>query len=402
MTLYELNNSKAIAIACIFLVLLVLSACGGSDGAVEPAPPQYSYEPPADKADGWTTAAAASLGMSEENLVAMMNSMASDFDIVDSIAIAYRGRLVLDETLRTAPDTFDGRVGNTNPEMHVLFSVSKSIASIGVGIAIDQGLIDGVDTPYLSLFPYASYDNWDDRKNDIVIEDVLTMRMGVEWNEWNPLYTSPDNSMLRFYDTEVDFSKALLDLPMASDPGATFAYNTPSTVTLGQAIENSSPISLLDFGLANIIGPLNISEVEVLTTPTGLPDLGRGLYFLTRDLLKFGQLFLNQGEWNGQQIVSAAWVDTSTGPHVALSWAAPEKFDWKLDGYGYLWWTGHFEHDGRQLRTFAARGYGQQLLMVIPELELVIAVYSHDWNEEPEKVNQLYELISRFIIPAVS
>lgn len=404
MNLYELKNSRLVALACILFVLLVLAACGSSEDSAGLAPPlpEYSYSPPVSKADGWTVASAGSLGLSEEKLEAMMNSMSSDFDIVDSIAIAYQGELVLDETLRAAPDTFDGWVDNANPDMHVLFSVSKSIASIGIGIAIDQGLIEGVDTPYLGLFPYAAYDNWDERKNDIVLGDVLTMRLGLEWNEWNPPYTSPDNSVLRFYESQIDFSKALLDLPMASDPGTTFAYNTPSTVSLGQAIENSSSISLLDFGLANLVTPLDISEVEVLTTPTGLPDLGRGLYLLTRDLLKFGQLFLDQGQWNGRQIVSAAWADESTAPHVALHWTSPQNYDWKLDGYGYLWWTGYFEHNGQQLRSFAARGYGQQSLMVVPELELVIAIYSHDWNEDPGKVNQLYDLIARFVIPAVT
>lgn len=402
MTLHELKNSKAVAFACIILVLLVLTACGGGGTGGDPAipEPRYSYRIPAAKADGWSTARAGSLGMSEQLLEDLMNAMASDFDIVDSIAIAYEGQLVLDETLRTATDTFDEWVDNADPAMHALFSMSKSLASIAIGIAIDQGIIDDVSAPYLDLFPYATYENWDDRKNDIVLEDVLTMRLGLEWNEWDPPYSSMDNEMVRFYDTQTDFSKALLDLPMASDPGTAFAYSTPSTVSLGQAIENNGPLTLLDFGLANIVAPLQISEIEVLTTPTGLPDLGRGLYLAARDLLKFGQLLADGGRWNGQQIVSEAWADVSTQSHVALSWAHPENFDWTLDGYGYLWWTGYFEHDGQRLRAFAARGFGQQLLMVIPELELVIAIYSHAWDEKEDEVNQLYDLINRYIIPA--
>ncbi len=404
MTLHELKNSKAIAAACTILVLLVLTACGGGSNGPEPAPPEppYSYRLPASKADGWIVAGAGSLGMSEQLLEDMMNAMASEFDIVDSIAIAHEGQLVLDETLRTNTDSFDERAGNVDPTMHALFSMSKSLASIAIGVAIDQGIIDGVSTAYLDLFPYTSYENWDDRKNSITLEDVLTMRLGLEWNEWDPPYSSMDNEMVRFYDTQTDFSKALLDLPMASDPGTAFAYNTPATVSLGQAIETNGPLSLLDFGLVHVIAPLQISEIEVLTTPTGLPDLGRGLYLAARDLLKFGQLLADRGRWNGQQIVSEAWADVSTQLHVALSWAHPENFAWTLDGYGYLWWTGYFEHDGQELRTFAARGFGQQLLMVIPELELVIAIYSHAWNEEADEVNQLFDLINRYILPAVT
>ena len=129
-------------------------------------------------------------------------------------------------------------MGNTDLELHALFSVSKSIASIAVGINIDKGNMSGVDTPYLSLFPYPNYENWDERKNDMTLHDVLTMRLGFAWNEWDPSYNDPGNELFDFYDDHVDYSKGLLDLPMAADPGSDFAYNTVATVSLGQAIEN--------------------------------------------------------------------------------------------------------------------------------------------------------------------
>lgn len=402
--LNDLKHNRALAALCIIFVFLVLSACGGGggDGQVSPPPPEpYSYQAPADQGDGWAVADAGTLGLSVSMLESMMDAMPAEFDIVDSVAISYRGKLVLDETLRTGLSEFDTWVGNTDPGMHILFSASKSIASIAVGIAIDQGFIAGVDVPYLSLFPYPSYDNWDARKDDLLLEDVLTMRLGLDWNEWDPPYSSPDNRMFRFYEEESDYSKALLDLPMTSDPGTTFAYNTAASVSLGQAIENNSPVSLIEFGFGNLLGPLNISQVEVLTTPTDLPDLGRGLYLHTRDFLKFGQLFANGGTWNGQRLVSESWVNESTRARVALSWSQPDAYEWKLDGYAYQWWTGYFEFEGREIRTFAARGYGQQVLMVIPELDVVVAVFSHAWNENAYEVTQVFELINRFVIPAV-
>jgi len=331
----------------------------------------------------------------------MMDTMPSDFDIVDSLAIAYQGKLVMHETIRPGTMAFDAWVNNTNPDMHVLFSATKSLASLVVGIAIDQGIFSGVGQPYLAMFPYPSFENWDERKNDIVLEDVLTMRAGLEWNEWDPPYTSADNQMLRFYETEVDFSKSVLDLPMANDPGMAYAYNTPAVVSLGQAIENTASLSLIDFGIANVFGPMSISDVEVLTTPTGLPDIGRGLYLLTRDFLKFGQLLVNGGTWNGTRIVSEQWLDASVSPHVSLAWTDPDKFDWKLSAYGYLWWIGYFEYNGRQLNAWVARGHGEQNLFVIPELELVVAVFSHAFNGSDNEFNQTYDLISRFVIPAL-
>ena len=406
MKIKDLKYSRTLAALCVVFVLVALSACSRGEeetsGTVPPPPPPpYQYESPVDLSDGWPVADAGSLGVSVPTLESMMDAIVTDFDIVDSIAVAYQGKLILDETLRTELNDVDAAVGNADLEMHALFSASKSMASVAVGIAIEQGIISGVDVPYLDLFAYAAYENWDDRKNDILLEDVLTMRLGLAWNEWDPPYTAPDNQLVTFLDTETDFSKAVLDLPMANDPGSAFAYNTPAITSIGQAIENVGPLSLIDFGLTSVLAPLQISAVEILTTPTGLPDLGRGLYFRTRDMLKFGQLYANRGNWNGQQIVSASWVDVSTTAHVALSWSQPDNYAWKLDGYGYLWWTGYFEIDGQQVRAYAARGYGQQVLMVIPELDLVIAVFSHAWDEAPDEVTQVFELIDRFIIAAL-
>ncbi|MDH3841765.1 MAG: beta-lactamase family protein [Chromatiales bacterium] len=388
----------------------LLAGCGGGDGgggdttgATAGGPPvDYTYRVPGSKPDGWTVADAAALGMSVELLEEMINAIGDgEYPIADSVSIAYRGRLVLDETLRTRLDEFDGWVGNTDPAMHAQFSVSKSVAGILTGIAIDQGVIGGVDTAFLSLFDYPGYQNWDERKNDITVGDVLTMRLGFEWDEWDPPYFDPDNMLLEFYDRETDYAKGLLDLPLVAGPGEQYAYNTVASVSLGQAIENAGPLTLIDFGTTFLAVPLQIGELEVRETPTGLPDLGSGLYLVTRDMLKFGQLFADGGVWNGQRIVSEQWVGASTLAHVELRWLEPEAWDWQVDGYGYQWWTGYFEFDGRRLASYAARGYGQQVLMVIPELELVVAVNSHGYEETAEQANQVFALIARFIIPAV-
>jgi CubicO group peptidase (beta-lactamase class C family) len=108
---------------------------------------------------------------------------------------------------------------------------------------------------------------------------------------------------------------------------------------------------------------------------------------------------MDDGQWNGQQIVSSEWVAASIQSYTDLGWSEPETRDWQVDGYGYQWWIGHFEHNGQVLPTYAALGYGQQLMMVIPDLELVIAVNSSGYEELPEQRNQVYELIDRFLLP---
>lgn len=389
------------------LLFLLLSACGGDTssnsgtGSGGGSPAGYTYQSPANIGDGWTVGDAGDQGMSVQRLEDMMDAIDSgEYPIIDSIAIASQGTLVFNETVRTQLDDKDSWVGNGDLSMHAQFSASKSVASILVGIAIDLGDISGVDVPYLSLFDYPSYDNWDERKNQITLEHVLTMRLGLQWDEWNPSYSDPNNVLISFYSQNHDYSKGLLDLPMDADPGSKYAYNTIATVSLGQAVQNRGPLMYTDFLNTYLLHPLRITQFKFTETPTGLPDLGGGLYLYSRDMVKFGQMYMDDGYWNGQRIVSSEWVAASIQAYTDLGWSEPETRDWQVDGYGYQWWTGHFEHGGQVLPTFAALGYGQQLVMVIPDLELVIAVNSNGYEELPEQGNQVYNLIDRFLLPA--
>lgn len=386
-------------------LFIVLAGCGGSssnpgDGSGGGSPPAYNYEPPADTGDGWSVGNAGDFGLSVERLEGMMDAIGSgEFPIIDSIAIASQGTLVFDETIRTRLDEKDSWVANNDLSLHAQFSASKSIASILVGIAIERGYIDSVEVPYLSLFDYPGYENWDERKSLITLHDVLTMRLGLEWDEWNPSYSDPDNALIAFLNQHHDYSKALLDLPMDADPGTSYAYNTVATISLGQAIQNRAPLALADFLSTFLLEPLQISQVRYTQTPTGLPDLGGGLYLYSRDMAKFGQMYMDEGRWNGQQIVSNDWVVVSTQSYTDIGWSEPATRDWQIEGYGYQWWLGHFESGGQQLPTFAALGYGQQLVMVIPNSGLVIAVNSKGYEELADQRNQVYRLITRYILP---
>jgi CubicO group peptidase (beta-lactamase class C family) len=405
MTMSNTRTSALALYAGLFLTQL-LSACGGGGGgsAAAPNPPSppptaYEYKLPSDTGDTWSIASAADQGLSVTVLEDMMNDIrAGMFPAIDSIAISKGGVLVFDETIRTTTDFRDSRVNNTNPEMHAQFSVSKSITSLVVGIAIDEGHIGGVDAPYLSLFPYPSYDNWDVRKDDITLEDVLTMRLGLEWDEWDPDYSSPDNQWNQFVENEFDFSKALLDLPMAADPGTAFAYNSAATVSLGQAVENSAPMAAIDFGLNELFMPMGITNIEVLRTPTGLPQSGGGFYLLTRDALKFGQLLVNDGTWNGKRIVSSEWLAESLTPRTALGFSDPTEWDWQLEGYGYQWWTGHYEHNGTTYAAYVAWGYGGQWIVAIPELDLAVAVNSNAYDGPNASINEGHALIRNYVL----
>jgi CubicO group peptidase (beta-lactamase class C family) len=391
-------------------LILTAPACGGgsSGGDTVPNPPPppppagFVYEVPEDRGDSWTVAHASTQGVDAEALETMMDAvLAGDFDVIDSIAIARGGELIFDETVRTALADNDAEVSNTELDIHAQFSVSKSITSLVVGIAIDEGFIAGVEEPYLSFFPYNDYANWDERKDDITLEHVLTMQLGLEWDESDPPYSSPDNRWNRFYFNEHDFAKALLDLPMVAEPGTEFAYNTAATVSLGQAVENSVPLMLDDFGISELMLPLGITDIEVTRTPTGLANGGGGFYLRTRDVAKFGQLLLNDGTWNGERIVSSEWLAASVTPQTAMAWENPGQWDWQLTGYGYQWWTGFYEHEGAAVDTYVAWGYGGQWVVAMPSLDLVVAINSNGYDRGNAALNQAHALIRQHVLTAL-
>lgn len=391
----------------LFVLIVALPACGGGGGSSQgpvavPPPTGFVYVPPVDNGDTWPVASATDQGMSVSLLEDMMDAVgAGQFPAIDSITIARSGKLVLDETIRTRLADNDDWVANTNLAMHAQFSVSKSITSLVVGIAIDEGHIASVDVPYLSLFPYPSYDNWDERKNDMTLQHVLTMQLGLQWNEWDPPYTSPDNQWNTFYANEHDFSKSLLDLPLVADPGTEFAYNTAASVSLGQAVENMAPLTVVDFALSELMLPLGITDIELTRTPTGLPNGGGGFFLRTRDVVKFGQLLLGDGTWNGERIVSSEWLSESLIPRSMLSWSDPEQWDWQVTGYGYQWWTGFYDNDGDIVDTFVAWGFGGQWVIAMPALDLVVAINSNGFDGSDDAINQGHALVRRHILPAL-
>ena len=401
---YVNSNLARVYVYILRFVILgaSLAACGGGGGEKVPGDmpdTSYRYTPPAALGDGWPVAHAADTGMDPASFEALVAAVdRGEFPNIDAIAVARDGDLVFDRVIRTSLDAEDSRVGNTDPAMHAQFSATKSITSLLVGIAIDDGIFESVDVAYLDLFDYPLLKNPDPRKAEITLGDVLAMRSGFDWNEWEPPYSSPDNRLLRFYANEVDYSKALLDLPLAADPGTRFAYNTAATISLGQAIENRAPLALVDYGLSRLMQPLEISEIEFLETPTGLPNGGGGFYFRTRDMVKFGQLLLDGGTWKGARVVSEAWIEASLRSRTDIAWAEPDNWDWQLAGYGYQWWLGYYEVDGEVVDSWVAWGFGGQWIIVVPALGLAIAINSRGYDGSDAALNEAHAIVRRYLL----
>jgi CubicO group peptidase (beta-lactamase class C family) len=249
---------------------------------------------------------------------------------------------------------------------------------------------------FLDLFPYVGYGNWDPRKAEITLEDALTMRLGIEWDEWSLPYTNGNNDLVFLNSNNSDWAKALLDLPLIFDPGSQFAYNTAATNAIGQALENATGEPMAQFANIYLFYPMQITDADWATTPTGLPIGGSGLYLKTRDLAKFGQLYLDGGVWQGQQLISAAWVADSVVPHVDVS-----SIMSRSDGYGYQWWLDGIQYRNQLLETWITAGYGGQYTFIIPGLELVVAFTGRNY-ENGAGVSNLYNILQWQIMDAIN
>ena len=394
----------------VCLMSALLTACGGggggggggtgaASGAPAPdtpssPPPSYVYEMPDTTDDGWPVGHLDDNGIDSSMIVRMMNRLLDDtYTGIDSVAIARNGNLLLYELMRQRLDEFDPWIDNRDLSRHVMHSTSKSVTSALVGIAIDQGYIAGTDTPFYDLFSYGSYARWDERKADMTLEDVLTMRLGMEWDEWTYPYTDSRNSLAALTSNSRDYARSLLGLPMVAAPGTQFVYNTAATIALGQAVENAVGVPLAQFAELHLFQPLQINHAEWLRTPTGLPNGGSGLFLKTRAMVKFGQLFLDGGIWQGVRVISEEWVEKSVAPHVTLDW------DY-TNGYGYQWWLGSFRKTGEQIPAYSTRGYGGQFIFVVPSLQLVVAFTGRNYGSA--LASQPYDLMELFIVRATT
>ncbi len=383
-------------ISVLALALLAASCGGGSDGGNAPSEPQsfvYTYSIPAQTNDGWATGHLDDHGFDSARIMEMMDGInTGQFAGIDSVTIVRNDTLLLHAVYPRSLGQFDAWVGNTDPERHVMHSTSKSFTSALIGIAIDQGYIASVQIPFYDLFAYGSYLNPDSRKAIMTLEDALTMRLGLQWDEWSLPYGTVGNDLEDLTRNNTDYAKALLDLPMVSNPGTSFTYNTAATIAIGQALQNAVGVPMADFADMHLFLPLQIQTAEWGRTPTGLPNGGSGLFLEPRDMIKFGQLYISGGVWNGEQVISSAWSGVSVERHVILNWDLSS-------GYGYQWWLGGFTYRGQSIEAWSTRGFGGQDIFCIPSLNLVVAFTAQNYTS-----NEIlpFSLMQDYILPSIN
>ena len=397
----------------IFLLLtLALAACGGGGGGgggatpgnasstPQPSPPPpatglerggepigtYVYSPPPQAGDGWPTGDIADTGLDTELINEMMQRIVDEeFGAIHGILLASNGVLVLEEYF---DGTFEGVSTQFDADtLHRINSATKSITSAAIGLAVDQGLIGSVDDPLIDEF-FSDYNYLSPRAGGVTLEHALSMSSGLQWDEWTYPFDDARNDfylLLRAADRVIH----VLDRDQVSSPGTTFNYNTGLTSLLGEIILRVSGLPIDQYLDVHLFGALGIESVSwERYIPDNQAAPGYGLSMLPRDMAKFGQLYLDDGQWQGTQLITAGWVAQSTS--VAVS----------VDGgrdYGYQWWLERYPVEGQQVHSYAALGYAGQRIEIFPELGLVLVMTGYNTVDPWDQTRRLLE---SYLLPA--
>ena len=274
-------------------------------------------------------------------------------------------------------------------DLHTMQSVSKSVTSATFGVAIGRKdfLVD-LDSPILQFFGDYQIANVDERKRRITLRHLLTMTAGLQWNEDLP-YNDPKNSA-DLMEARHDWVKYVIDQPMVAEPGKVFAYSSGVTELLAYIFKRVTGRNVDEYAAEHLFNPLGI-RYHWKHSPTGLTDTEGGLYLSSADLAKIGFLYLHNGVWNHQQIVPQEWVKASLTPNMDVE---DEGEKWK---YGFQWWLQPYSTSPERLFS-AARGFGGQQLLVVPDYELIVVFTG--WGILPTAEYRCWSCI-RVILDAV-
>lgn len=316
----------------------------------------------------WKHATFKESGVNEEIIIEMFDYIEDNNYDIDSVLIAKDGYLVVEEYLTFSSET-----------LHPVYSVTKSFTSTLIGKAIEEGYIESVNQNILDFLGHIDVPNIESKEN-IIIEHLLTMTSGITWNE-DISYYDPANTFRQMTDSS-NWVEFILNQEMEDEPGNMWNYNSGGSHLLSAIIENATGITTLEYADDNIFSELGFSNYYWEEDPQNISFGGNGLQLLPRDMVKFGYLFLNNGTWNGTDIVSEDWVKQASEGEITLS---------NTTNYGYQWWVYPL------INSYLALGWAGQIICVIPEYDTVVVITS----SLDEGEISFRELLADYIIKAL-
>jgi CubicO group peptidase (beta-lactamase class C family) len=323
------------------------------------------------------------------------------FGEIHSILIYRNDRLVYEEYFPghlfqwDAPYYLGDWVQYDESMLHGIMSCSKSITSACINMAIRQGYIESVHQSIFDYLPeYREFNTGS--KSRITIEHLLTMSSGLKWNEWNAPHGTAANDIDRLYlECSDDPLRCVLERPMVAEPGESFTYNGGGILALGEILKHATGMDILTFSKEYLLAPLGIDTIYWSRYPEGEYEAASGILLRPRDMLKFGILYLNDGIWNGESIITADWVEKSSEIYNNNKRINLPIEDSGRNGYGYTWWISEVGRDHELM--YRANGWGGQVIMVIPGKNMVVVFTSGNWAGK----SSLFKILEKFILPSV-
>ena len=371
---FNRHQDSLLLITIVILAFISLVGCSpqtqdlGTDG-YEPLP-----------GEDWRVSTPAEQGV-DPKLVAELYLEAADLETLYGLLVIKNGKLIAERYFN----------GGAVERKAALASVTKSYASALVGIALNHGCLSGVDQKMMDFFPALSDQIRDPRKKQITIEDMLKMRSGYPWEEFTPPYLDRlvSNSNWLYH---------IVDFPLTSDPGTEFGYSNLTAHILGIVVAKACDADLKSFGQEYLFSQIN-AQVGFWPSDAHNYYYGSGdISFTARDVAKFGLLYLNQGQFEGNQIIPADWVRDSLQTYSDGIYNDELGRYFRDIGYGYLWWSArvgehHFNY---------AWGHGGNLIILLDELDMVIVTTADPlhgvWGQEAwEKEGAIIDLVGKFL-----
>ncbi len=364
-------EKRNLYILFLFIIPLLFVSCSDNN------PIGIDYSSP------WITSSPEAQDVDSNYLNSLVSQINNNvFGYIQSVIVARNNKLIFEKYFH----------GYSRETLHRVYSVTKSFSSAMIGIAIQQGIISGINEKLLNYFKNYSIKDLDTLKLSITLRDVLTMSAGFQWNELSIPYSDPNNDFNRLFSS-TDAVKFVLDKTIQDYPGTKFRYSTGLPLLFSYIIQKETGESAETYAIENIFNKIGIKNYTWNDAPGGITNTGSGLSLRPIDMALFGQLYLNHGYWNNQQIISADWINLST--------AAAISINSNLE-YGFYWWR--YSDSNPVVNTlpsndiYFALGYSDQIIWIIPQYKMVVVVTANN----AENYFQTDNILKDYILPSIT
>lgn len=294
-------------------------------------------------------------------LISKIDIGRNNFNNINSLLILKDNKLVVEHYFN----------GWNVDEPHTVQSVSKSLTSLLVGAAVTENKIVDIKQTLPEFLPnYKEYLSGE--KEEITLQNLLTMSAGLDWDEWSISYANPEN--IRYEEiASADSVAFTLARPLVNKPGTTFSYSGGFVSVVGEVIRQATnQPSVSDYAKNGPLSELCFENAYWFKQGDNRTNVAGGAYLRPRDMLKLGQLVLNEGSWNGKQLIDKEWIIESTKPALDTNLAGTK--------YGYFWWQTKYYLNGKKYSAILAQGYGGQDIVIIKDLNLVVVKTASNYN----------------------